>query len=296
MNDLKEKARRAFYAIKKSIQFDIPIRIWLKIFQTVIEPIALYGSEVWGPPMHNGFEKWDKHPIETLHAEFCKSILKVQRNTPNNACRAELGQYPLLIKIEKRAIKFFEHLKTSDPNTYCYKALKSQEMSAKASPLFQLVLRLTHNNSTTNTTNSQPQDLATLSQSIRPNQIINSEKQNYLSYWNETTKRQNKLQCYLALNREYTVADYLSTVTDTRQRKTMTRYRLSNHNLAIEKGRHRQTWLPREDRLCTNCNQGAIETEFHFLAECCQWKEIRDQLFPKFFPFKQAALKAPLGA
>ncbi len=94
VNELKEKARRTFYAIKKSIQIEIPVRIWLKIFQSVIEPIALYGSEVWGPLQNHEFEKWDKNPIKTLHAEFCKSILRVQRNTPNNACRAELGQYP----------------------------------------------------------------------------------------------------------------------------------------------------------------------------------------------------------
>ncbi len=70
MNELKEKARRAFYAIKKSIQIEVPIRIWLKIFQSVIEPIALYGSEVWGPLLNHEFEKWDKSTIEALHAEL----------------------------------------------------------------------------------------------------------------------------------------------------------------------------------------------------------------------------------
>ena len=51
-------------------------------------------SGVW--VTNQDFIKWDKHPIETLHAEFCKSILKVQRKTPNNACRAELGRYPIV--------------------------------------------------------------------------------------------------------------------------------------------------------------------------------------------------------
>ncbi len=62
-----------------------------------------------------------------LHAEFCKSILRVQRNTPNNACRAELRQYPLMMHIEKRAIKFWKHLKMSDPNSYHFKALKNMK-------------------------------------------------------------------------------------------------------------------------------------------------------------------------
>ena len=67
-----------------------------KIIEYVIEPIALYGSEVWGPLAKQDFTQWDKHPVDTLHAEFCKIPLYVQRKTTNNACRAELGQYPLI--------------------------------------------------------------------------------------------------------------------------------------------------------------------------------------------------------
>ena len=54
------------------VRFDIPIRIWQKILESVIEPIALYGCKVWGPLTSQEFTKWDKHQIETLHAEFCK--------------------------------------------------------------------------------------------------------------------------------------------------------------------------------------------------------------------------------
>ena len=41
----------------------------------------------------------------------------------------------------------------------------------------------------------------------------------------------------------YTFAEYLTIVTDPKIRKSLTRYRLSEHSLAIEKGCHRQTWL-----------------------------------------------------
>ena len=41
VNDLRDKARRAFYAIKRNIKFDIPIRIWLNIVESVIESISL---------------------------------------------------------------------------------------------------------------------------------------------------------------------------------------------------------------------------------------------------------------
>ena len=52
VNDLRDKARRDFYAIKINIHFDIPIRSCQKRLESVIEPIALYGCEVWGPLTH----------------------------------------------------------------------------------------------------------------------------------------------------------------------------------------------------------------------------------------------------
>merc|ERR1712082_102586 len=236
-----------------------------------IKPIALYGSEIWGPLAKKDFSNWDKHLIETLHMEFCRYILKVQRKTPNNACRAELGQFPLLIDIQKRAISFHRHLKNSDPSSYHYQALQCQEQNVEKSPLSQLVRRLTPN-----TPHPQNSPLTT-----RPNQATIKLKENYITYWKNAIKKQSKLECYTALNREYTMADYLTTITDSKLRKTMTKYRISDHSLAIETGRHRQTSVPREDRRCSSCPQGEVETELHFLLHCDKYKEIRASFIPK---------------
>jgi hypothetical protein len=65
-------------------------------------------------------------------AEFCKNILHVQCKTPNNACRAEL--YPLMIKIQKRAVKFYNHLKGSNSKTFHNKAITYREMNLEKSP------------------------------------------------------------------------------------------------------------------------------------------------------------------
>ena len=86
---------------------------------------------------------------------------------------------------------------------------------------------------------------------------MRKQKDHYLTHWKELTKNKSKLECYLALNREYTVAEYLTIVTDL----NLTMYRLSEHSLAIDKGHRRQTWLSREDRLCAHCPQNEVETE-----------------------------------
>ena len=50
------------------------------------------------------------------------------------------------------------------------------------------------------------------------------------------------------------------------ERNLITRFRTGCHNLHIEKGRHRNPVIPRDQRLC-RCNTG-IQTLKHFLLEC----------------------------
>ncbi len=103
VKELRDTARTAFYAIKRNIKIDFPIQVWLKMFQFVLEPIILYVNEIWGPKLNH---EWDKTTIESFYTEFCKNIVHVQRKTPNNMCKAEFNQYPLILKMQKRAIIF----------------------------------------------------------------------------------------------------------------------------------------------------------------------------------------------
>ena len=280
VNALRDKARRALYAIKKKFQnIELPIPIWCKIFDSVIQPIALYGSEVWGPLSDQSYTRWDRHPTEALHTEFCKMILKLQRKTPNNACRAELGRFPLIINMQKRSLKFWMHLKSSPTESLHFKALQTQELNPEKSPLSQLVLRLTNQTNPTNTNQSQT---STASHThIRTNQIIKQSKNTYLEHWDQETKTQSKLQFYRNLKSNYELEEYLQSVRDTKQRRILSRYRLSEHSLAIETGRHRKSWLPREQRVCVHCRTGEIETETHFLLHCHKYSSVRELYFSK---------------
>lgn len=177
----------------------------------------LYGCEVWGPLSKLDYARWDKHPIESLHAEFLRNILRVQRKTPTNACRAELGRFPLALNIQKRSLKFWTHLKFSAEDTIKFQAFKTQEVSPDTSPLSQLVLKLT--NSPTTLT---PQTNTAVGNQIKVKQIMNQCKDTYLEHWDNQTKSQSKLQCYLTLNRNYEMAEYLDTVRETKQRQVLT--------------------------------------------------------------------------
>ncbi len=81
----------------------------------------------------------------------------------------------------------------------------------------------------------------------RINEIINEQKETYIQHWKEQTKDQSRLQCYLKLNREYSLADYLDSVMNITHRHLLMKYRLSDHQLAIERGQHKKMWLPKEE-------------------------------------------------
>ena len=59
----------------------------LSLFDKMIVPILLYGSEVWGI---YGYKEIDK-----LHLKYCKRILSVKQQTPSCAVYGELGRFPL---------------------------------------------------------------------------------------------------------------------------------------------------------------------------------------------------------
>ncbi len=150
------------------------------------------------------------------------------------------------------------HLKSSPTESLHFKALQTQELNPEKSPLSQLVLRLT------NRTNSTQSQTSTASHQNKINQIIKQSKNTYLEHWDQETKTQSKLQFYRTLKSNYELEDYLQSVRDTKQRRILTKYRLSEHRLAIETGRHRKSWLPREQRCVFTVRQERSRRTFSF--------------------------------
>ena len=66
----------------------------LDAFNSLVKPILLFFSEIWGHDSKEGSGE-----IEKTFSGFCKYILGVHRNTTNLAIYGELGVYSLNIDI-----------------------------------------------------------------------------------------------------------------------------------------------------------------------------------------------------
>ena len=123
---LHDKATRAYFSIHSSLKRIqcFSVQTYLKIFNSVIIPILTYSSELWGAYFkRNGFTslnnlfKNESQLIEKLHNRFCKTILKVKKTTSVFACRAELGQYPIIINILNKMLSYNIYIQKEQEHT-----------------------------------------------------------------------------------------------------------------------------------------------------------------------------------
>ena len=101
---LVTKAKKALYLICRAFQNckEMSKDVFFKIFDSKIQSILMYSSEIWG------LQRLDQ--IEKVHLLACKRYLGVPLKTPNKMVYSELGRYPLFINSTVRALKYWFRL------------------------------------------------------------------------------------------------------------------------------------------------------------------------------------------
>ena len=141
-NYINDKATKAYFSIRQSLDMlhGILVQTYLKIFNSVIIPIIIYRSEVWGAyikcknisdPIH--IFNNNKHVTEKLHNKFCKFLLRVKKSTSVVACLAELGQYPIITNIMNKMLSYYTNIAHNDECTLARKALILLEKDSSSS-------------------------------------------------------------------------------------------------------------------------------------------------------------------
>jgi hypothetical protein len=105
-----------------------------------------------------------------------------------------------------------------------------------------------------------------------------------MAYWNFYS---SKLRTYCLFKTTFEIENYLF-IYNKNHRQALSRFRLSAHNLEIEKGRWRRIlvngrWrsivIPVEERFCLFCSNNDVESEHHVLMSCNKYLNLRLELF-----------------
>ena len=225
----------------------------LFLFEALIKPILLYASDFWGclkMPKNN--------PIENVHIRFCKDILGVQKQTTNVGVLLELGEIPITIFAKKNCIKNYIRINVSKRANNILTA-SVQIPTVTLSPWLSAV-----KNCSNNIGIGTPLDKSAHQKAfIRMKDIFHQES------FTDIHRSDSKLRTYGEIKTVIGIEKYLLNPLRLDERSAITKLRLSNHDLMIEKGRHLK--IDKSLRFCPFC-PNLIETEHHFLLHCKTFK------------------------
>ena len=265
---LSEQTTKALFSLNslfEKVHLDISEK--LKLFDSMVLPILMYGVEAWG--FHSAPD------AERVYLKFLKQVLSVRPQTTNAAVYGELGRVPLNILRKERIIKYWFKINNSR-DSLIYKAFYNMKDSRQNVIGWALDVKTLLNNLgfayLWNNENISRLQL---------NSVIDRLHDQYLQGFYAELRTSSKLSTYKEIKRCFTMEKYLACVKNAKHRTTLTRFRCSAQKVAIEEGRFRN--IECNARLCTKCNMQTIENEYHFLMACPLYREMRKEILPRYY-------------
>ena len=237
LSDLKDRGLRAFGALKSKlgVLFRKHILTTIHLFDSLVKPILLYASDFWG------CLKLPKvNPVETLHIKFSKDLLGVQTQTSNLGVLLELGRIPLHIYGKKYSAKNWERISLKrNANTVLLNSYDNSLENGWANSMKNTFsnIGLAHLFLNEQTPSRAPNT-----------QMFLWEKHIFEQEALSNIKNMSKLESYSFVKQKSVFEGYLVSVQNVSERIALSKLRLSNHNLMIEKGRH--VGMTRSERVC----------------------------------------------
>ena len=202
--------------------------------------------------------------------KICKQLLGVHKNTTNHGVLLETGRVPWHSHAIKASIKNWERIRKSQANVLLLDSYKNA--IEEGLPWIEQIKCTLEANEMLECYLNPYEDKPIFINEKLHQKLINQFHQNALE---AIGKPDSKLRTYAIFKKEKGQEKYLTEIKNKPLRKQITRFRLSNHSLMIETGRHMN--IPKEQRYCPFC-EDQVENEVHFLFKCPTFLNVRNDL------------------
>jgi hypothetical protein len=274
-NNIASKAKRALLCIMQRLRIynNNSFDVFIKLFDSQIQPIMSYGSEIWG---------LEKAAIqcEKVHLFAIKKFLLVDRRTPNDLVYNELNRYPITINFIVNCIKYWLKLLKMDDSRIpkkAYKLLYNLDLKGKETWVTKV----------RNCLFRHGYGFVWLNEGVGNDKLfLRTFKERLVDCrWQECDYHINNSKRFDVYNsfcdRNHLTPLYLKLDMDKQMKYIMTRFRFGISDLAVHFYRYRNS-TPIQ-RLCQLCKE-AEETELHFVLCCPFFNNLRKALIaPKYF-------------
>ena len=139
-NDLVSRAKRALLCVMQRLITleNQSFKLYMKLFDAQVQPIALYGSEIWG--LFDAAKQ-----IEHVHLHALKKFLRVNMKTPNDLVYSETNRYPIYLNSIVRCIRYWVKLtrmKNSRLPRKAYNMLHDLDLRGKSNWVSKVKMKL----------------------------------------------------------------------------------------------------------------------------------------------------------
>ena len=276
------QAQKALFSLRsKSLQLSLPVDIELELFETLVLPILLYGSEIWGLESNS-------QDVEMFQCRYYKRLLHVSKFTANCMTYGEVGKHSIKKLIESRMLNFWIRIivsKTSKLSHTVYDILKIMfDLEIYRNPWLVKI--------------KNTLDKLGLSylwfdnQSINPRWFKATIKTRLDDVYSQNWHAEmfsNSLCLNYRIFKENCSCELSLLKLPFKYRITLTKFRCGNHRLPIASGRFAN--IERSQRICTICDTAKLGDEFHYLFECPAFLKARNKYIDVSYTTRPNALK-----
>jgi len=255
LSELVQRAKVACIQIIKSLKklSFVPPNVLFKIFDAQIQPILLYGAEIWGLDCCR--------LIEHVHMYMLKWYMNVATRTPNTMVYGDTGRYPLRINAALRSVKYWLRLLRMDNERYPRKIYQmmfnsSGEQCNWVSRVKTLLLQYSFDHEWSN---QNVENENTFINSLKERMVFQFEEE-----WKSEVQNKDRFSLYRQIKQVCTVEPYLYALDKKPYRDAWIRFRLGISDLYVHRNRYN---CNPHSTVCPLCME-EDEDENHFLFYC----------------------------
>ena len=256
------QARKANFSLSaKTRELNLSVDTFTELFERLIIPVLLYGSEIWG------YENLNH--LQVMCNNVMRRFLKLHKTTPMNMLIGELGMKEITEYIDNRMLNFWSNIATGEESkisTILYKWIKAlHDKNIYKSPWLIKIKSILDGIGMHNLFDN----ISSVNIVWFKNTIKQKLNDSYINKWSVSVFNSSTCLNYRAMTENKQLQKYLLTL-PSQYMYAMCKFKCANHRMPIVRGRYNGT--PVDERKCELCDlndhYNKVGDEFHYLFNC----------------------------
>ena len=271
------QAKKANFSLQaKTRELNLAVDTFTELFERLIIPVLLYGSEIWG------YE--DLNQLQVTCNNVMRRFLKLHKTTPMRMLIGELGMKEITEYIDNRMLNFWCNIATGEESkisTTLYKWIKIlHDKNVYKSPWLDKIKSTLDSLGMHNLFN----DISHVNKTWFKNTVKQKLNDSYTNKWSVSVFNSSACINYRAMTEYKQLQKYLL-ILPSQYMYAMCKFKCANHRMPIVRGR--QNGTPVDDRKCELCDlndhYNKVGDEFHYLFNCPFFKEDRVRHIKRYY-------------